>query len=199
MSEKQYRDLEALRDVLEVGDLMFSPWHKDEWLPIDPAAAGCIVRLPGMYRRPIASSPEGETLPRKAKELDDEIRQYAEESLKGCLTESSPTTEPVVTEKHRRCAAECVDEPMIDAVAATIAEHFPEPASDWIERAAELDKTLDEISEAQASQDHKPCTCYTDPEGPCEYCNVGIKIFKLVDKAKGLLASHARHMKGEGA
>jgi len=158
MSEKQYRYLET-GEMRQKGDL--AEMEPDVW--VECTLVGIIQdnECHRPIRRPITSSPEGE------KGLCKHGIRHGKDGFV-CETcekeESSPTTEPVVTEKHQRAACELwmlgdkLSDPdeerarliLVETCAKRIAKHFPEPASDWIERAAEeiedsADRWIDSI------------------------------------------------------
>jgi hypothetical protein len=190
MSEKQYRDLEV-GEVLQEGDEYNDTgtgWCRC-WMNIGRCIEATWVCE---YRRPITSSPEGETKievnlannPKLQAELETIVDECsrAEHTPVNQQWKSSPTTEPVVrkleiTERHLAyyrelimCWKDAGDN--VHAQKATLlnllAKHFPEPASDWIEMAAE--EIADRVGNSLAEKDRK-------------------KVAAII----------TRHMKGEGA
>lgn len=200
MSEKQYRDLEVGEYPLK-GDE-----HKSNGsirkLEIDL----CIAVQPdeaGDFRRPITSAPEGETCEHGRLYTD-----CCEQCVRlGMIKKSSPTTEPVVTERHRKCAKALFNSSW-DAL-TILAKHFPEPASDRDEVIAQFDKDrIAQLEQERAEFRDKYQRLKRQPESSdwieraAEEINV-----KAVDcyfrhyviPAEDVAAIIARHMKGEGA
>lgn len=142
MSEKQYKPLVRNIDVIQLGDERGS--DATGWSKCRGYELGEAVPVNDYYRRPITSSPEGETI--QGKKISKEEAYSGLGNPDSWSKGPSPTTEPVVrvTEKHRQAAykigRQCVATvaKLNEEIAAEIlAKHFPEPASDWIERAAE--------------------------------------------------------------